>query len=137
MSTNAPTLVSNVYPAFNAFKLAFEPTASVYRTDNRKFKYLILLQTGDNRYRCVSYVDSRWQYNYIHGRTIHMRDHGTRVPLPSRALLQFHAAIARVLHLTGAGELIDRVQRDRDEIRVLAQDGSTDVVRMVQMLTGH
>ena len=34
-----------------------------------------------------------------------------------------HAAIAKILHLTGAGEIIEHYLEDWEEIQVLASDG--------------
>ncbi|THH20036.1 hypothetical protein EW146_g1228 [Bondarzewia mesenterica] len=51
------------------------------------------------------------------------------LPLPSPDYLHLHAACARVAHLSGAGEHIDRVFRDMEEMQVLAVDGSsTDIL---------
>ena len=52
---------------------------------------------------------------------------GAPYALLSRHLLELHAAVARVLHLTGMGDKVDGVQRMRGDIRCLASDGSTDV----------
>lgn len=56
---------------------------------------------------------------------------GTDVPLPNPRLLEVHAAIARVLHASGSAEYIDKVLRDREDIRCLATDGSTDIAAML------
>ncbi|KAF9062653.1 hypothetical protein BDP27DRAFT_1233257 [Rhodocollybia butyracea] len=49
--------------------------------------------------------------------------------LPDPALLALHATCAKVAHLSGAGEYIDRVQRDLQHLDVLAEDGgSSDVL---------
>ena len=45
--------------------------------------------------------------------------------LPSPILLGLHAACARVLHMSGAAEVIDELDRDVEETRVLAFDGSS------------
>jgi len=39
-------------------------------------------------------------------------------------LLRIHAALAQVLHLSGAAEAIDKIMRDRDQVAVLSRDGS-------------
>jgi hypothetical protein len=54
-----------------------------------------------------------------------------RYELPNPKLLEVHAAVARILHLTGAGEYIEKVLRDREDIAHLATDGSTDVTRLL------
>lgn len=64
--------------------------------------------------------------------TVTFRDNSNNnIALPSATLLGVHAAIARILHMSGAGEYIERVLRNREGIRVLAEDGSTDVARLL------
>ncbi|KAH7905907.1 hypothetical protein BJ138DRAFT_1017041 [Hygrophoropsis aurantiaca] len=46
-------------------------------------------------------------------------------PLPSPEYLRLHAAAARVAHLSGAGEYINKILRDVEETRVLSTDGSS------------
>ena len=46
-------------------------------------------------------------------------------PCPSPQLLGLHAACAKVTHLSGAGEYIDKFNRDADDLGVLATDGSS------------
>jgi hypothetical protein len=50
------------------------------------------------------------------------------LPVPSPELLALHAACAKVAHLSGAGEQIDKFDRDLDDLRVLAPDGSSSSV---------
>lgn len=51
------------------------------------------------------------------------------IPLPDPAPLALHGPCAKVAHLSGAGEYIDRVQIDFDRLEVLAEDGgSSDVL---------
>jgi len=49
----------------------------------------------------------------------------TNLPVPSPELLALHAACAKVAHLSGAREHIDELDRDLDDSRVLAADGSS------------
>lgn len=53
------------------------------------------------------------------------------IPPPDRDLLEVHAAIAKILHASGMAMYIDRILGDRGDIRCLAQDGSTDVARLL------
>ncbi|KAF9233123.1 hypothetical protein BU15DRAFT_54322 [Melanogaster broomeanus] len=46
-------------------------------------------------------------------------------PLPSPTYLHIHAAYAKVAKLSGAGDYIDNLSRDLEEIRVLSKDGSS------------
>jgi hypothetical protein len=57
--------------------------------------------------------------------------HDGRYELPNPHLLEAHAAIARILHLTGAGAYIEKALRDREEITCFAADGSTNVERLM------
>jgi hypothetical protein len=54
--------------------------------------------------------------------------------LPSRVLLETHAAIARIFHASGKAEELDRILRDHGEIRCLASDGSTDIQTLLPIL---
>ncbi|KAF9240960.1 hypothetical protein BU15DRAFT_87516 [Melanogaster broomeanus] len=47
------------------------------------------------------------------------------LPLPSPTYLHIHAACAKVAKLSGAGDYIDKLSRDLEEIRVLSKDGSS------------
>ncbi|KLJ09675.1 hypothetical protein EMPG_14904 [Blastomyces silverae] len=54
---------------------------------------------------------------------------------PSPQLLAIHRAIAYTLHLSGAGEYIDNILRDMEEIGVQA-DGSTELGRIIKLRLG-
>ena len=47
------------------------------------------------------------------------------LPLPNPAYLRIHAACCRVAHLSGAGEYMEKVLEDLEDMRVLPQDGSS------------
>jgi len=57
--------------------------------------------------------------------TVTFSSHTTDTRLPDRRLLTLHAVCARVAHMSGAAEVIDELDRDVEEIRVLAFDGSS------------
>lgn len=48
-----------------------------------------------------------------------------KVPPPDSYLLALHATCARVTHMSGAAEFFDQLQRDVEDTRVLAFDGSS------------
>jgi hypothetical protein len=48
-----------------------------------------------------------------------------KVPVPSPAYFEVHAACCRVAHLSGAGEHIDNILRDMEDTQVLSQDGTS------------
>ena len=45
------------------------------------------------------------------------------LPLPNPNYLKIHAACGRVAHLSGAGEYIEKILEDLEDIRVLSKDG--------------
>ena len=47
------------------------------------------------------------------------------LPLPSPEYLQIHAACAKVAHLSGAAEHMDKILRELEDIRVLSKDGAS------------
>lgn len=47
------------------------------------------------------------------------------LPLPKPAYLHIHATCAKIAHLSGASEYIEKVLRDLEEICVLAEDGGS------------
>lgn len=48
-----------------------------------------------------------------------------RIPLPDPRYLKVHAACAKIAHLSGAGEYILKLERDMEEMDVLAEDGGS------------
>ena len=46
-------------------------------------------------------------------------------PFPSQQLLALHAACAKVANASGAGEHIEKCDRDADDLDVLETDGSS------------
>ncbi len=103
----------------------------------KRIDLLIYIQNIDNRYKFVCYERQAWMGRRYIRDVVTLHDHGSRIELPSRELLQLHAAIAKILNMTAAGEIIDRVLRDREDINVLAQDGSTNIEFLMHMLTAH
>ena len=47
------------------------------------------------------------------------------LPVPNPDYLNIHAACARIAHLSGAGEYIDKIMRDIEDTPVLAKDGGS------------
>lgn len=47
------------------------------------------------------------------------------LPLPSPRYLGIHAACCRIAWLSGAAEYLDTILRDMDDLKVLAEDGSS------------
>ena len=49
-------------------------------------------------------------------------------PPPDPRLLALHAICARVAHMSGSAEYFDQVERDKEEMNVLALDGSSSAL---------
>ena len=86
-------------------------------------------QDVPNTYKvCVArdfYHDERWKSTV----TFTPLD-PVKLPVPSPSYLELHAACCRVANLSGAGEYIDKILRDMEDIQVLSQDGtSAEVLR--------
>lgn len=47
------------------------------------------------------------------------------LPLPDRRYLALHAACAKVVHMSGAAHLINKILREAAETKVLSGDGSS------------
>jgi len=54
---------------------------------------------------------------------------------PSPRLLTIHRAIARILNLSGAGDYINRILRDLDEVEIKG-DGSTKLAPILSLKLG-
>jgi len=52
-------------------------------------------------------------------------DPENHLPFLSPEYLQIHAACARVAHLSGAAEHMDKILRELEDIRVLSKDGAS------------
>ncbi|KAJ9268989.1 hypothetical protein DTO212C5_4995 [Paecilomyces variotii] len=59
---------------------------------------------------------------------------GNRTQLPSRVLLETHAAIAQIYHASGRAETIDHILEDWESLRQLSADGSTDIQQILPVL---
>ncbi|KAN0072057.1 hypothetical protein V8E54_009786 [Elaphomyces granulatus] len=70
----------------------------------------------------------------VHGKRQVKFERYNHCDLPSRILLETHAAIARIFNASGKADQIDKVLRDCDEIRCLASDGSTDIETLLPIL---
>ncbi|WEW58396.1 hypothetical protein PRK78_003864 [Emydomyces testavorans] len=118
--SNLMTLFSLAHKAFGEFSLAFEPTDE---TD----KYKILTFSRNRR----TALDLHLPPPNAHGERIVKFETHADVELPSRQLLQTHAALAKILHTSGMAEYIDEIMRDREEIGCLASDGSTNIQKLL------
>lgn len=115
---NAMTLTHNLHLFFGDFQVFFEPVP-----DQPPHTYRI--GTFLSRFTVGSVLPVT--------RTLHLSDNRTVDP-PSPRLLAIHSAVAHILHLSAAGEYIDRVLWDME--RGVQEDGSTELARFVRLRLG-
>ena len=114
---NALTLDPSLHQLFGDFKAYFEPMAGA-----RSSTYTI---------RQTTQLPSRL---FPVTRTFYDTPNRT-IDLPSPRLLAIHRAIALILHLSAAGEYIDRILRDMDDLMVKS-DGTTELGQIVALRLG-
>jgi len=113
---NALTLTRDFHQYFGDFQVYFEPVP------NRDHVYTVRTHvSGDFFFRPALPI----------ARELYLTPDRTIEP-PSRRLLAIHCAIAHILHLSGAGEYINKIYRDMEELGVQA-DGSTPLGRFVSL----
>ena len=115
---NALTLTPDIHHWFGNFDIFFEPVVSqpgTYRIDS----FLEPQLAGDD---------------FPVTRTLYLTDNHTIDP-PLPRLLALHSAIAHILHLSAAGDYIDKLLRDMERAEELGAqtDGSTDLGRLVYL----
>ena len=115
---NAITLAANLHYWFGEFKIFFEAVGS-----------------GSHTYRIDSFLPPQAHRNILPiTRTLYLTESKTIDP-PSPRLFAVHSAIAHILHLSAAGEYIDKILRDWDDCTVQA-DGSTELDHLVKLRLG-
>jgi hypothetical protein len=119
-SINALTLTINFHQPFGDFEIYFEPTADQIQ-HTYKIDYVQL-----NSLFCDPLLPIT--------RTLHLTPDHTIDP-PSPRLLAIHRAIGRILNLSGAGDYIDRILRDMDEVSI-REDGSTELGHYIGLKLG-
>ncbi|KAJ7673290.1 hypothetical protein DFH06DRAFT_1467646 [Mycena polygramma] len=101
---------------FDALNLFLEPTA-----DGEADKYDV-----HAAYPRIARQDMPGQVKFVSlPQTAGLDPNGTKFPLPDPRLLALHAVCARVAHMSGAAEVLDKFDRDVEDVQVLAEDGST------------
>ncbi|KAI0363225.1 hypothetical protein BV20DRAFT_907939, partial [Pilatotrama ljubarskyi] len=56
-------------------------------------------------------------------RRVQFVSHRADLPVPNPRYLNVHATCCRIAHMSGAADYIDRILRDMEEAKVLAEDG--------------
>ncbi|GAW15171.1 hypothetical protein ANO14919_045800 [Xylariales sp. No.14919] len=117
---NAITLTPFLHSLFGNFEVFFEPIPG----------------QQPHTYRINSFYPSYLmpELAFPITRTFYLTNDRSIDP-PSPRLLAVHRAIAYILHLSAAGEYIDKLLRDMDEQGVQA-DGSTELDRLVKLGMG-
>ncbi|KAL2138306.1 hypothetical protein VTI28DRAFT_6995 [Corynascus sepedonium] len=119
---NALTLTHKMHDLFGNFRIYFEPVPGA----------------EPHTYRIESFL----RPTFVGGllpvtRTLFLADSHTIDP-PSPRLLAIHSAIAHILHLSAAGNYIDKILRDMEDAgeQGAQADGSTDLGRIVHLACG-
>jgi hypothetical protein len=116
--TNAVTLTQSLHQQFGDFEVYFEATTEphTYHIDSVHALSLV-------RHPILPVT-----------RTLLLTPDHTIDP-PSPRLLAIHRAIARILNLSGAGDYIDRILRDLEEVEI-KWDGSTKLEPTLSLMLG-
>ncbi|KAL2382611.1 hypothetical protein RJ035_006036 [Blastomyces gilchristii] len=116
---NALTLTHDHHRSFGEFQIYFEPTSKPYE------------------YRINSMEQSPFLRDPLFPvtRTLTLSPNCTIDP-PSARLLGVHRAIAKIMKLSGAGEYIDTILRDLEEVDDVRADGSTNLGHMMSLRLG-
>ncbi|KIW39686.1 uncharacterized protein PV06_08276 [Exophiala oligosperma] len=115
--TNAITLTHKWHYDMGAFKVSFQPTI-----DQSPHSYVIDYINTSEPFR-----DPLLPIN----RQLYITPTKTIDP-PSPRLLAIHHAIARILHLSGAGDYIDHIIRDMEEMTI-KENGSTSLGHYIRL----
>jgi hypothetical protein len=67
---------------------------------------------------------SAYPDDLIAGTVITLTTASPGMALPSPQFLAIHAACAKVCHMCGMAEVIDKILRDSETVKVLSEDGS-------------
>ncbi|KAF2963341.1 hypothetical protein GQX73_g10224 [Xylaria multiplex] len=112
---NALTLTGPFHVHFGEFKIFFEP----------------VLDSQPHSYRIDSFFSRYILPEFPLTRTLYLSENRTIDP-PSSRLLALHCAIAHILHLSAAGDYIDKLLREMEGQGVCAADGSTELDRLLR-----
>ncbi|KAE8151446.1 hypothetical protein BDV25DRAFT_138866 [Aspergillus avenaceus] len=120
---NALTLTQELHRLFGNFEVAFEPV------QNEEHTYRINFMKTNRIWRAYDLPVTRELFI--------TPDRSIEPPL--RELLEIHRAIARILHLSAAGEYIDRVIQDMEKLKVepVSSDGSSRIGDYINYKLAH
>ncbi|KAK0240663.1 hypothetical protein EDD85DRAFT_933864 [Armillaria nabsnona] len=60
---------------------------------------------------------------------------GGKIPLPNRRYFKLHDACAKIAHLSGAGEVVEQLFRDLEDVQVLTEDGGSHYLLSLALLS--
>ncbi len=115
---NALTLTHSLHKQFGEFKIYFEPAPNAQTQPTYNIK-----STRRTFSRHVPVTRTLYE---VSNRTI---------ALPNPRFLAIHRAIALILHMSAAGEYIDRILREMEEPKVKS-DGTTELGQIVALRLG-
>lgn len=84
-----------------------------------------------NTYRIRTYPNLSYSAKLLINSTTVALQSSAQTPAPSPYLLQAHAAIARILHITAMGETIEKILEEGENIGCLANDGSSNAQQLL------
>lgn len=114
---NAMSLTSDFHDMFGSFSVFFTPVPGL-----------------DHTYRIASFLPTEILPELPVTRALFLTTDLSIEP-PSPRLLAIHRAIAHILHLSGAGEYIDKILQDMEETGA-REGGSTELGRLVTLRLG-
>jgi len=120
------TLDPSVHSLFDQLKFWF--TATVRSTNLGSFDCANVLYGGTYQNEVNKYKLEAISPFHLLGYPQHViftTPHEDKLPVPSPTYLAIHAACAKVAHLSGARECVDKLYRDMEECQTLAPDGSS------------
>ncbi|KZP25790.1 hypothetical protein FIBSPDRAFT_1041158 [Athelia psychrophila] len=84
-----------------------------------------------HKYRIMTYMTN---FAFSNKRVTFVNHSNSDIPLPDPKILRLHAALARVLFASGAGEYFDHVWRSATTLGVLKEDGTSDIGALLSAL---
>ncbi|EAU81019.1 hypothetical protein CC1G_13484 [Coprinopsis cinerea okayama7 len=124
---NVMTLDPNIQGAFHMLRLWFAPSVSPPPLLISPPPRLLIFQRDPNAEPNTYELEAPEPFIIKHFPKIvrFQSSDPENLPLPSPRYLEIHAAFARIAHLAGATDYIDRIMRDLEDKTVLANDGSS------------
>ncbi|KAF9502615.1 hypothetical protein BS47DRAFT_1490670 [Hydnum rufescens UP504] len=118
--TNALTLDSSVHEAFDSLRIYLDPISEV-----------------PNGYRLGAFPERILTLLGLPSRVV-FKSSDPLLPLPNPRYLELHAAAAKVAHLSGTADYIEKTLRDLETVRVLSENGSSaELLKSVLQISAY